>query len=484
MFKQAILSNLGKMLLFCGLLVGSLSCTSKTEAPRKLNVLMIAVDDLRPELGAYGNQLIKTPNIDRLASEGVLFKNAYCNIPVCGASRASLLTGTRPTKHRYLRYDERADQKYPEAIPISQHFKDNGYTTISNGKIFHVQEDHTQSWDENWRLQKDGAGWRNYLRPENKALETPEGGRGPAFEAVEVPDSAYYDGQLALKTIRDLKQLKDTEKPFFLSVGFVKPHLPFNAPQRYWDLYQRSDFSPTRPDNWPANAPKQAFHRFGELRSYSGIPQEGPVDDSLSVTLQHGYYAATSYVDQLIGSVLDALEASGLRESTIVVLWGDHGWNLGEHGLWCKHCNFNTSLQAPLIISAPDMPKSKLAPSLVEFVDIYPTIAELCGLSIPSTVEGKSLMPVLENPQAHHKDFIISQFQKGLTIKTERYAYTEWRGAEDNLLSNMLFDHENDLEETINLAGNPEYASLVDSLSTLMVANRGTAYFVDTSVKE
>ncbi|GAB5552739.1 MAG: sulfatase [Saprospiraceae bacterium] len=482
MFKQT-LPGLGKMLFFGGLLIAA-SCTNSTEIPEKLNVLMIAVDDLRPELGAYGNQLIQTPNIDRLASEGVLFKNAYCNIPVCGASRASLLTSTRPTKHRYLRYNERADQKYPSAIPISQHFKDNGYRTISNGKIFHAQEDHAQSWDENWRLQQDDTGFRNYLRPENKALETSDSQSGPAFEAIEVPDSAYYDGKLALKAIQDIKALKTSKEPFFLSVGFVKPHLPFNAPQKYWDLYDRADFSPTEKDNWPANAPKQAFHRFGELRNYSGIPKQGPIDDSLSITLQHGYYAATSYVDHLVGMVLKALEASGLRENTVVILWGDHGWNLGEHGLWCKHCNFNTSLQAPLIISAPNFQKKKTAETLVEFVDIYPTLASLCGLSIPNTVEGKSLLPILEDPTAHHKDFIISQFQKGLTIKTERYAYTEWRGPEDNLLSNMLFDHENDPEERDNLADNAEYASLVDSLSSLMIANRGDAYFVDTSLED
>lgn len=484
MAQQSCKYFTGNLLLIFSLLFSCTSCTEKVQEAEKLNVLMIAVDDLRPELGSYGNQLIQTPNMDRLAQEGMVFKNAYCNIPVCGASRASLLTGTRPTKYRYLNYNERADQKYPAAIPISQHFKDNGYRTISNGKIFHVQQDHAQSWDENWRAQKDGTGFRNYLRPENKALETPDGQRGPAFEAIDVPDSAYFDGQLALKAIQDIKNLKNSGDPFFLSVGFVKPHLPFNAPQKYWDLYDRTDFSPTEKENWPANAPKQAFHKFGELRSYHGIPKQGPVDDSLSVTLQHGYYAATSYADHLIGMVLDALDESGLRENTVVILWGDHGWNLGEHGLWCKHCNFNTSLQAPLIISAPGFQKKKTANTLVEFVDIYPTLAALCGLPIPNTVEGKSLVPVLKDSEVAHKDFIVSQFQKGITLKTQKYAYTEWRDPEDQLLSNMLFDHQNDPDETDNLAGKPQHKALVDSLSQLLIANRGEGYFVDTAVEE
>ena len=245
---------LGRFLLLGGLFAGCASPSKSSKAAEKLNVLMIAVDDLRPELGCYGNSLIQTPNIDKLARQGIVFKNAYCNIPVCGASRASLLTGTRPTKYRYLRYNERADQMYPAAIPISQHLKNHGYKTISNGKIFHVEEDHAQSWDENWRVQKSGGGWRNYLLPENQQLETIKDQRGPAFEAAEVPDSAYNDGQLALKAIRDIANLKNSKEPFFLSVGFIKPHLPFNAPQKYWDLYDRSDFSPTTQEHWPENA--------------------------------------------------------------------------------------------------------------------------------------------------------------------------------------------------------------------------------------
>lgn len=447
----------------------------------KPNILMIAVDDLRPELGCYGNELIHSPNIDKLASEGVVFKNSYCNIPVCGASRASILTGTRPTKHRFLRHYDRADEQHPSAIYLAQHFKNNGYTTISNGKISHVQDDHYASWDENWRAQKNGTGFRNYVLPENKAIEAEGKLRGPAYEMAEVPDSAYNDGLLALKVIKDIQRLKNSDKPFFLTAGFVKPHLPFNAPQKYWDLYDRSDFQPVGQLKLPENAPKEAFHNSGELRSYYDIPKKGPMSDSLSVTLQHGYYATVSYVDKLIGDILQALEQADLRENTIVLLWGDHGWNLGDHGMWCKHCNFNTSLQAPLIISAPTMEKNATTETLVEFIDIYPTLTDLCGLKTPETVEGKSLVPILQQPEAHHKDFIISKWNNGLTIKTKKYAYTEWHDEMNASIATMLYDHEEDPGELNNLIGESRYEALTEYLSAMMKQHQGKDYFVDTS---
>lgn len=477
---------MNKVVIFLGI-VCLAACTSSRNKSvgieAKPNILFIAVDDLRPELACYGNSLIQTPNIDQLSRTGTIFKNSYCNIPTCGASRASLLTSTRPTKYRYLRFNSRADLLHPSAIPISQHFKNHGYKTISNGKVFHDQEDHAESWDVNWRLPKNGSEFRNYLLPENISLDKKEGQRGPSYEASEVSDSAYHDGQLALKTIRDLKELQASEEPFFLAVGFMKPHLPFNSPQKYWDLYSRSDFRPTAQEKWPKNAPDEAFHRFGELRHYHGIPKNGPVDDSLSVTLQHGYYAAVSYVDHLIGWVLDALDNTGLRNNTIVVLWGDHGWNLGDHGLWCKHCNFKTSLHAPLIISAPNYRKATSVDALVEFIDIYPTIAELSGLPLPGTMEGKSLVPLLENPTAEHKNFVISQFRNGLTIRTEEYAYTEWRDENDTLLANMLYDAIKDPKESNNLANDPPFVRVADSLSKLLMANRGRDYLIDTSEK-
>ena len=474
MNKKILLILASFLCTFCGSEQTGKKLESSSSQGKKLNVLMIAVDDLRPELGAYGNTLIHSPNIDKLASQGVTFSNAFCNIPVCGASRASLLTGTRPTRYRFLAYDERADQQVPNAIPISQLFKNGGYTTLSNGKVFHDKEDHAESWDVNWRI-KPGGILSNYALSENIKLQ--ETAKGPAFEKANVPDTIYTDGKIALKTIEDLKQLKTEGQPFFLAVGFIKPHLPFNAPQKYWDLYNRSDFEPTNPEKLPHNAPKEAFHTFGELRKYHGVPKEGPIGDSLSVSLQHGYYASVSYVDAQIGLVLEALDELGLRENTIVLLWGDHGWNLGEHGLWSKHCNFNTSLSAPLIISAPNMLTGHKSLVMTEFVDIYPTLSDLCGLEIPSTVEGKSLAAVLEDSAAKHKDFVISKYRDGLTLRTEQYAYTEWRKDDDSFVSSMLYDHYSDPMEMNNIVNNPENAALVDSLQKLLHANRGEDYF-------
>lgn len=477
-FKKA-----STLFISCSLLMLAVSTIAQSSTKKPPNILMIAVDDLRPELGCYGNTLIHSPNIDKLASEGIVFKNSYCNIPVCGASRASILTGTRPTQHRFWRYYDRADQMNPSAIPMSQHFKNNGYTTLSNGKISHIKEDHAASWDVIWQAQKNRIDFHKYALPENTAIEKSNKERGPAYEMAEVPDSAYNDGKLALKVIEDIQRLKNADQPFFLTAGFIKPHLPFNAPKKYWDLYDRSDFKPVGQIKLPENAPKQAFHNSGELRHYHGIPKEGPMSDSLSITLQHGYYATISYVDKLIGDVLEALEEAGLRENTIVLLWGDHGWNLGDHGLWCKHCNFNTSLQAPLIISAPNLAKNATAESLVEFIDIYPTLIDLCGLETPKTVEGKSLLPLLQQPDAHHKDFIISKWKKGLTVKTKKYAYTEWRDdKDDSFISEMLYDHEQDPDELNNLIGDPKYAALVEYLNQLLRQHRGDDYFTNTAL--
>ncbi|WP_235298249.1 sulfatase [Portibacter marinus] len=454
------------------------ACQNESSSEDKpLNILMIAVDDLRPTIGAYGDPLVKTPNIDHLASESVLFAKAFCSVPTCGASRASLLTSTRPTRYRFLTHKAISQEQVPDAIAINEYLKANGYHTISNGKIFHNLNDRAAGWDDNWRLQSDGN-WRDYQIPENDSLDSGDQ-RGPAYERAEVHDTVYRDGKLMLKTIKDLEQLKDSGQPFFLATGFVKPHLPFNAPAKYWDLYDRSDFEPSRQEFWPANAPRKAFHNSGELRNYHGIPQEGFVSDSLSVTLQHGYHAAISYTDALIGHILEKLDELDLRKTTIIVLWGDHGWQLGEHGLWNKHCNFNTSLHAPLLISVPGGLQGVKTQSIAEFIDIYPTIVDLVGLKIPRTAEGKSLAPILENPDQGAENFAISKWQDGLTIRTQQYAYTEFRTDEDSLISRMLYDHNTDPEESDNIVDEPQYQSVIDSLSSIMMANRGKDYFTN-----
>lgn len=446
-----------------------LSCQEEHPNDRP-NILFIAVDDLRPELNTYGARHIISPNIDRLANEGITFKRAYCNVPVCGASRASLLTGIKPTKNRFIGYDTYAEKDAPGAISLPQHFKNHGYYTISNGKIFHHIDDMDSSWTEPpWRPDTPDGNWRNYLSETNLAIQdTSAGGRALPYEWPEVDDEAYFDGQIARKTIEDLRKLKDAKKPFFIAAGFLKPHLPFNAPKKYWDLYPESDIR--LPDNYfvPENAPPAAIHNFGELRNYSGVPRKGPVSDEMAKTLIRGYYACVSYTDAQIGRILNALDELDLRHNTIVVLWGDHGWLLGEHTLWCKHSNFENAMKVPLIISAPGYPGNKKTNALVEFIDIFPTLSELSNLPQPEQLHGRSLMHLFQNPESPHKEIIYSRFVNGESIKTDRYLYTEWYDKEDKFYGRMLYDHDADPWENVNISELPENQRLVDSLSTLL----------------
>ena len=460
-------------ILFCLVILTS-SCGEKEE--KKLNVLFIAVDDLRPQLGSFGVNGVISPNIDRLAAMGTIFPEAYCNIPVCGASRASILTGLRPTINRFLSFDTRIDEQAPGVTTLPGYFKANGYYTITNGKVAHHKGDCIGAWDEEWRPKGPG---RNFLIPENAAMDAVEGQRGPAWENADVPDSAYHDGKIALKAISDLKRLKEKGQPFFLAVGFKKPHLPFNAPTKYWDMYDPEKIRLADNPFKPEKAPDQAMHNFGELRNYSGIPQEGPVSDSVALNLRHGYHACVSYMDTQLGLVLDELERLDLADNTIIVLWGDHGWNLGEHGLWCKHCNFHTSINAPLIVAAPGFKGGQKALTRAEFVDIYPTICELAGLPFPGHLQGKSFVSVLDDPNSSHKDFALSKWYNGLTIVKDQFHYTEWRNKDDSLYARMLYDHNTDPHENVNVVDEEKYQEDIAVLSAIMKANRGEGYLVE-----
>ncbi len=430
------------------------------------NVLFIAIDDLRPQLGCYGRSQMVTPNIDALASDGVLFERAYCQVPVCGASRASLLTGVRAERDRFVNYHTWADEDLPGARTLPQHFREHGYTTVSDGKVFHHLTDCAErSWSaEPWRPQPEDGDWRNYLLEENKPEPSSEG-RGTPYECVDVPDAAYFDGQIAERAVRDMRRLAREGEPWFLAVGFLKPHLPFNAPKRYWDMYRRDDVNLADNPYPPDDAPEEAIHNWGELRAYLGIPAEGPLSEEMSRAMVHGYYAATSYTDAQVGLVLDELDRLGLAEGTVVVLWGDHGWQLGEHGLWCKHCNFNTSLNAPLIVRHAGVGRGTTRRELVEFVDIYPTLCELAGLSLPDHLHGASMVPLLGTGEAEWKTAAFSRFHAGDSVRTDRYLYTQWTDEEGSVTARMLYDHERDEAENWNLAGRPENAQLVEQLA-------------------
>ena len=456
-------------LVFFGFIFILFSCkvtkenTIKKTSSVKKNLLFIMVDDLRPELNSYGKNRIISPNIDALATTGISFNRAYCNVPVCGASRASLLTGIRPTSTRFLRYDASIKKEAPNVLNLVKHLKNEGYTTVSNNKITHLKKD-IEDWDEEWY--PFIKGWRNYVSEENIKLEE-EGNHGFAYESPNVEDDAYNDGKTANKSIEDLKQLKATGNPFFLAVGFVKPHLPFNAPKKYWNLYDPKNIELPENFKFPKNAPNTARHSWGELRYYKDIPKKGQVTDKIAKKLIHGYYASISYVDAQIGRLLNELDTLNLRENTVIILVGDHGWSLMEHGLWVKHSNFEVALQVPLIVNAPGIQKNKQTNSIAELVDIYPSICDLINIPKPKHLEGESFVNALHNPSKIFKNTAFARYQKGETLIADNYFYTEWQ-RNNKTISKMLYDHNIDPNENRNLAIENRYKTIVDSLSHIL----------------
>ena len=435
------------------------------EPRRNANVLFIAVDDLRPQLGCYGDARILSPNIDRLANEGMVFERTYCQQAVCMASRASLMSGYRPDKGEMWKRGP-LYKHVPDALSLNKHFLANGYETVSIGKIYHHRSDEEVGWSTKAFHPEGNWVGRGYLTEEaiecvreytEKYPNATRRGIGPAFECADVPDGAYPDGVSAERAIGELNRLKD--ETFFLAVGFLKPHLPFCAPKKYWDLYREEEIELAGNPFAPKGMPREALTDWGELRAYHGMPRQGPMPDDLARKLIYGYYACVSYTDAMIGKLLDELERLGLRENTVIVLWGDHGWKLGEHGMWCKHTNFELDAHVPMIISAPEMKaRGGHTSALTEFVDIYPTLCELCGLELPEHLEGRSVVPLLDEPGRRWKKAAFSQYPHGAvmgySVRTDRYRYTEWEDMKTGKVrAKELYDHKNDHREDMNLVG-------------------------------
>jgi iduronate 2-sulfatase len=459
-----------------------MSTVSMAAPVRRPNVLFIAVDDLRPQLKCYGKTFMHTPHLDRLAERGVLFERAYCMVPTCGASRASLMTGIRPAPNRFVNYLTWANKDTPDARTLNTHFKEHGYTTISLGKIFHHAKDNVHGWSE--------APWRPKTGDyHNAALQTramaehrqayPEGRkpRGMPYETFDAPDNSYRDAENASKAISHMKRFaQDRDSPFFLAVGFYKPHLPFCAPQKYWDLYDASKIDLPHNYRAPEGAPKVALHSSGELRAYAGIPPKGPVALETARKLIHGYYACVSFIDAQVGRLLDALDQLGLAENTIIVLWGDHGWQLGEHGMWNKHSCFETSMHAPLLVAAPGeaavKPGTRVS-ALTEFIDIYPSLCELSGLPLPAHLQGRSFVPLLKNPQAPWKPYAVGRYRSGDTIRSDQYRFSEYRGNRSTSTARMLYQHSKDPDETVNISEQPATAKAVKKLTRELNARKG-----------
>ncbi|GAA0881286.1 sulfatase [Algoriphagus jejuensis] len=515
-----------RSLLFNGLfLVLLLSCANKNNEvtghsqSSRPNILLIPIDDLRPELGAYGNTVIKTPNIDQLAANGVTFMRAYTQQALCNPSRASLLTGLRPDTIEVWDLQASFRKNLPEAVTLPQFFKAQGYTTIGLGKTFHNDIPDTISWTrkphpEGFPFDPDAF----YANESNRAIQEQviqrlkDQGRSridqlgywyvkaEATEIGEGDDDVYFDGAQTTAAIEILQELATQSEPFFLSVGYYRPHLPFNAPKKYWDLYDPMEIPLAANQFLPEASPEYAVHGDAEMRSYVDQgdlpwPKDKPADEARQRHLKHGYYASVSYVDAQIGRLIKELKRLGLDKNTIIVLWGDHGWKLGEHNSWGKMSNFEIDTHVPLIFSGAGLPnKGVKAAGLTEFLDIYPTLVDMAGFEIPDYLQGKSLEPIFKNPNQQYKDAAFSQYllgrfgppetrkkeRMGYSVRTDRYRYTEWYAWDDSsnrageLLDRELYDHTIDTQENKNIASDQNSTLPMTELSARLKENFST----------
>lgn len=445
------------------------------------NVLLILVDDLKPAIGAYGDAMAKTPAMDSLAARGLRFEMAYCNHAICASSRFNLMLGSHTTSTGLYNLGNQLREAVPAAVTMPQHFaRHGGYRTESLGKVFHVG--HGNEGDPGsfcvpdfkdlvieyldpastggGQLTREEALFTNQRLGEIKTLP-----RGAAFEAPDVDDDAYADGRVAAETIRRLQAAQQRRAkdgtPFFIAVGFVRPHLPFSAPKKYWDLYDPSALPMPVRAELPDGAPAVAGKRGGEIAAYEPVPEKGEIGPDLARQLIHGYYASVSYTDAQVGRVVGELDRLGLTDSTIVVLWGDNGFHLGDLGIWTKHTNYEQATRIPLIFAGPGiaLPGGSTR-QLAGTVDVFPTLAELAGLPTPrgpQRIDGVSLLPVLRNPDARVRDHVFHCYPKkklGRAIRTERYRMVEWKGADEpaEAAEIELYDYEADPHETRNLA--------------------------------
>ncbi|MBD1434541.1 sulfatase [Sphingobacterium sp. DN00404] len=427
---------------------------------KKPNVLFILVDDLKPAINGFGDDAAVTPNIDALINRGVRFDRAYSNQAVCVASRNSLLLGSRPTSTGLYDFGRDIRQYYPDVVTLPEAFKNQGYFTQAIGKVFHIGHNtynDTQSWSAPHFHEKI----IEYLTMDKSPSElTVEAAlfenhsweyalkqiKGIPWESPDVPDEAYGDGRVANKAVQVLDSLQAKDQSFFLAVGFARPHLPFSVPKKYWDLYDEYELPLPKTEEHPSGAPNFAIKRFGEIEQYQNIPvyeENRRYPDSLKRQLIHGYYAGVSYVDAQIGKVLNELRRSGLDKNTIVVLWGDHGYLLGDMGMWTKHVNYELANRIPLVISYPEeILSGHTSTSIVETVDIYPTLIQLTGLQLPTnnavSFDGESLVPLLTKKE-HKIDYAYHCYPRdgwmGRAIRTDNYRLVEWTNIKNKNLA-------------------------------------------------
>ncbi len=462
------------------------------KADDRPNVLWIMADDLRPQLGCYGDRIVKSPNIDRFATQALRFEHAYVQAAVCSPSRNSMLSGLRPNTTGLRGFGVSIREAVPDIITLPQHFKNNGYESRAFGKIFHIydesmlgDEDDAESWSEPtrwpdvpvWGPQQNAL--RNRLiaraRLDGKVLRHPhDWPRARTWDDSDIPDDQMQDGNTAAAVERYLASKKGDDEPFFLAVGFLRPHLPFNAPQEYWDLYDPDDIDLPTFRGLPEGAEPWMVNR-GLVKNYYEMPSLEDADDDFLKQYLQGYLACITYVDACFGRVLTALKQSGHQDNTIIVFMGDHGYQMGEYDSWGhKHSNFEISTRTPLLIATPGMlHPGESTMAVVEFLDLYPTLCELAGLAKPSHLEGVSLVPLLKQRDATVRDAGCSEMKRrgriGRSIRTAEYRYTEWRNEHGNLVARELYDHRSDRSpgqlETKNVSGVAAMSDVVDGLS-------------------
>ena len=479
-------------------LIGFLVTGLVSVAADQPNVLMILVDDLKPTLGCYGDEIAKTPNIDRLFARGLRFDRAYCNQAVCAPSRFTLMLGSHSTSSGLYGLGSRLRDRHPDAVTLPQHFAAHGYRTESLGKVFHIghgNEGDPLSFSvphfkdkvieyldpastQGGQLTREEALFTNQKLDAIRSLP-----RGAAFEAPTADDDDYADGRVAAETIVRLQAAKLRREtkgtPFFIVAGFVRPHLPFSAPKKYWDLYDPNQLPLPPFEQLPENAPTVAGKRGGEITAYDPVPEDRAASftSSLKQQLIHGYYASTSYMDAQVGRVIDELDRLKLNENTIIVFWSDHGYHLGDHGIWTKHTNYEQATRIPLLIVAPGVTQPNTVTSqLTESVDLYPTLAELADLPKPAgpqPIDGLSLAPVLRDPKARIRDHVFHAYPNaklGRAIRTDRYRMVEWKtpGADPESAELELYDYEFDPDEKQNIASDQPLVTA--SLRTILQA--------------
>ena len=498
------------ILLLFPIIIG---CNIQEKEPVKPNILFVSIDDLRPTLGAYGDPVAITPHIDQLASEGMTFRQTFTQSAVCAPSRASLMTGLRPDSTRVWHLGNKFREINPQTVTMPQYFSNHGYYTVNLGKIFHNYMPDSISWDEpdlrperykrpDW-LKRDGETFyiseevqrsqvikRDSLLKLRPVRYADGWNTGPAWEAADVHDTMYYDGAQTELAKKILSRIAKMDKPFYMGLGYFRPHLPFTAPKKYWDLYDPEKIPLASNPDVPKNAPDHTMNSMYELRHYDGFNHIGHPQSSFrmsedtSRTLKHGYYASVSYVDALLGDLIAHMKEIGIYDNTIIIVWGDHGWKLGDHNSWGKMTNYNIDLKVPMIVRYPHQENCGAQTfEITELVDMFPSLCELAGIEIPDYMQGNSFVPLIKDPNRSWKKAAFSQFHRrpqhsadgkrymGYSINTKEYHYIEWytwdpeSGTRGEMTDSELYDRENDPNETVNIAADPGYDNTVKALS-------------------